>query len=100
MLTLTDRIIVTGGEYERHSVHTAHLHHRDFPELWTEGNSTIEGAERLLNTLAQAREAAESDWHRDALQRAWDDVGEYLASLGDATAHPAPTRARRKKKGR
>ncbi|MBX6313270.1 MAG: hypothetical protein IRY99_10210 [Isosphaeraceae bacterium] len=84
MSALHPHIIVEAGECACQSVHTTRVHHRDFPEIWSEASSASEGAEYLAKQLARAAESARSQWHRDAIQNATADVNEFLKALREA----------------
>ena len=87
-------VILTPGDCASHTVHTTHVHHRDFPELWEEGHSPEEALTLLSQRLARDLEHIGSTWHSDAIRRAIVDVEEFLAALaGPALAEP-PARGR------
>jgi hypothetical protein len=81
MRTDPNRVIVTNGKCACLAVHTTLVHHRDFPEIWAEGGSLLEGAAHLSQLLAGALEAAQSKWHRDAIELAIADVAEFVGRL-------------------
>jgi hypothetical protein len=76
-----ERIVVCPADCASHSVHTTHIHHRDFPEIWAECGNLVETAEHLAQQLYRAHEGARSAWHRDAIERAIADVRAYRESL-------------------
>jgi hypothetical protein len=69
------------------------VHHRDFPEIWSEAGSAAEAARLLIGKLSNASETTPSDWQRDTILQAMQDVSELLIELsasGDeicASAH-------------
>lgn len=71
------------------AIPTKRVFHRDFPELWAEGGSAVEGAERLAWQLAQALDGAPGHWHRFSLQKAVSDVVEFLTNLAGALGSEA-----------
>lgn len=84
MLTNSSPVIVKDGVCACCSVHTKQIHHRSFPEIWTESGSVVEGLAHLTNQLSRARDGAGSTWHRDTIEQAIVDVAEYLDSLAEA----------------
>ncbi|HWE39908.1 MAG TPA: hypothetical protein VG406_25380 [Isosphaeraceae bacterium] len=89
------RLVVTEAECACHSVHTKHVHHRDFPEIWAECSTLAEGIKHLGQQLARALEGARSAWHREAMQHAIDDVDAFHKALDQpapAPAGPSPKR--------
>jgi hypothetical protein len=77
------RLVVTEGRCVC-GMPTAHVHHRDFPEHWTEGASPGEAAATLAERLNRARESCPSGWHRDGLSRAIDDLNAFRGTLSEA----------------
>lgn len=73
-----DRLIVCVGRGESHSVATTQIHHRDFPELHAEGESVSEAGIQLSNLLSRELESLESDFHRDSIRQAIEDVKSFL----------------------
>jgi hypothetical protein len=78
------RVIATVGECACHSVHTTQVHHRDFPEIWAEGSTVLEGATQLHRHLGRALDSARSQWHRTAIELALVDVQQFIDSLDRA----------------
>jgi nucleotide-binding universal stress UspA family protein len=79
----SDRVRVSNGRCGC-GVITAHVHHRDFPELWAEGGSPAEAAANLSGRLAQARECCSAGWPRDELSRAIADVHAFRTGLDES----------------
>lgn len=75
------RIIVQDSVCAACAVPTKRIFHRHFPELWAEGGSVAESAERLAWQLAQALDGAPGHWHRLPLQKAACDVAEFMKRL-------------------
>jgi hypothetical protein len=57
---------------------TTQLHHRDFPEIRAEGNTSRAAATQLLNQLTRALDSALTNWRRDCIQNALTDVRAFL----------------------
>jgi hypothetical protein len=91
-----DRVIVIQGDCACHSVHTTKVHHRDFPEIWTEAGSPLEGAAYLIGCLSRAQDAFRTSWHRLALDEAIADVEAFLEALKAAEADEALEQAERR----
>jgi hypothetical protein len=81
MSTSQHRVIVEVGPCEHCSVQVRRVHHRDFPELQAECGSVNEAVAHLAGMLATHREGASSNWHRETVDHAIDDVNAYLKSL-------------------
>ena len=78
MSTSDDRVIVSeGATPERSSAH-----HRDFPEIRAEGESPEAAASQLVNHLTRALDSALTDWRRQAIEQAIDDVKSYAGRAG------------------
>jgi hypothetical protein len=75
-----ERVIVDVGPCECHTVTTTHIHHRDFPELNSEGESVTDAGAQLKNALVRERDNAASGFHRSAIERAIADVEAFLRS--------------------
>ena len=80
MDTAADRVIVTGGV----TAHTTRVHHRDFPEIQADGQSSKEAASFLANKLSLALDTALTDWRRQTLSAAVADVEAFLKNEGCA----------------
>lgn len=74
MLSRPEQIVVTPAGHSVLASHTAEVHHRDFPEVRGEGYSPEDAATRLADLLAQSLDSAPSDWRRESLQQAIEDV--------------------------
>ena len=72
------QVIVTVEDGGEPQVHSTHVHHRDFPEIQSEGQSTAEAVERLAKCLALALEHAPSTWRQEGIQRAIEDVRAFV----------------------
>jgi len=60
------------------STTTAVVHHCDFPEIRAEGGSPKEAASHLVNKLARALDSALTDWRRETLDHAMEDVKAFV----------------------
>ena len=70
MTTEESRVVVTIGA----TAHTTQVHHRDFPEIRSEGESPTIAATHLVNQLVRTMDSALTNWRREAIQQAIDDV--------------------------
>jgi hypothetical protein len=83
MLTIdAERVIVSTGPCECHAVQTTRVHHRDFPELQTEGETAGEAGARLKSQLDRALDDVPSDYRRTAVEHAIADVEEFIRKNG------------------
>jgi len=53
---------------------TTRVHHRDFPEIRAEGNDPSTAAHHLVNQLVKTMDSALTNWRRETIQHAIDDV--------------------------
>ena len=74
MLSNPDQVIVTPAGHSILAVHAAEAHHRDFPEIHSEGRCPEDAAARLADLLFRTLDSAPSDWRREKLERAIEDV--------------------------
>jgi len=58
------------------------IYHHDFPEIRAVGGSPREAASQLVNKLARALDSALTDWRRESLSRALDDVKAFVEQEG------------------
>ena len=75
MATDLSRVIVTPGA----TAHGSQVHHRDYPEIRTEGETPAIAASHLVNQLTRALDSALTTWRRDAIQQAIADVQAFVA---------------------
>ncbi len=68
------QVIVTTVDQSFHSIHALYVHHRDFPEIQGEGGSPEDAARRLVELLSRTLDNAPSDWRREMIERAIEDV--------------------------
>jgi hypothetical protein len=69
-----DQVIITPAGHSILAVHASAVHHRDFPEVQGEGHSPEAAATRLAEMLARTLDSVPSDWRREKLQQAIEDV--------------------------
>lgn len=74
MVSNPSQVIVVPDEHSGILIHGMSAHHRDFPEVHAEGNSPKAAAMRLAEILAQSLDNAPSDWRRQSLKQAIEDV--------------------------
>jgi hypothetical protein len=67
-------VIVVTENCSFHSVHGSSVHHRAFPEVRGEGSSPEDAAERLAQQLSRTLDSVPSDWRKEMLNRAIEDV--------------------------
>ncbi len=72
----TTLVIVSEGA----TAGTARVHHRDFPEVRTDGESPVVAAGHLVNQLRRALDSALTQWRREAIQKAIADVQAFVQS--------------------
>lgn len=53
---------------------TIRVHHRDFPEIRSEGENASMAASHLVNQLVKTMDTALTNWRRETIQHAIDDV--------------------------
>lgn len=74
MVSNPSQVIVVTEEQEGVLAHGMSAHHRNFPEVHAEGNSARAAAMRLAELLAMSLDNAPSDWRRQSLEQAIEDV--------------------------
>jgi predicted RNase H-like HicB family nuclease len=74
MNRVSEQVVVAPAGPSVIASHTQVAHHRDFPELRGEGETLEDAASRLADLLALTLESAPSDWRRDQIERAIEDV--------------------------
>ncbi len=81
MTTDLSRVILTEGPCDCHTLHNKTLHHSAFPEVQACGCDAHEAAAHLAELLTRTLEHAPSQWRREAIEQAVEDVREYLHDL-------------------
>ena len=74
MRTNSSQTIVTTEDHLFQSVHALAVHHRNFPEVRAVGPSPVVAAARLAELLSLALDNAPSDWRREMIRDAIEDV--------------------------
>jgi hypothetical protein len=75
-----NRVIVTSGGDGYYSIHTSQIHHRNFPEVFAEGESPLRAADNLILLLDRARDGAPDPWHRQDIEQAIADVWSFIGN--------------------
>jgi hypothetical protein len=75
----TSQVAITSEACASNSVHILYAHHRGFPEVRGTGRSAEEAASRLLENMSRALDNAPSDWRRETLTLAIEDVRAFAA---------------------
>ena len=73
------QVVITTEDCACNSIHLLLVHHRGFPEVRGEGSSAEEAATRLLENLSRTLDHAPSDWRRETLTIAIEDVRAFAA---------------------
>ena len=91
MIHIQSQLIVSEGPCEAHG--TAHIcvHHREFPENWTEGETPRAAAGHLLNLFLKNLDSVGGERHRERVERAIADIRQFLEEL-DQSGQDAPGR--------
>jgi len=74
MTSNPSQVIVSNEDVAHASIHALAVHHRDFPEVRGEGGSLKDAASRLAELLSLTLDNAPSDWRREIIQQAIEDV--------------------------
>jgi hypothetical protein len=83
---LSNAVVATTGVCGQcNSVHTARVYHRDYPEVWAEGESAARAAAELLDRLSRVLDSASDRWRSEPVRSAIADVRAFVAQ-GDARA--------------
>jgi hypothetical protein len=72
------QIIVTASADRFHSAQGVSVYHRQFPEVRAEGESHEDAAARLAELLSGNLDSAPSDWRREILRCAIEDVRAFI----------------------
>ena len=68
------QVVVLTDDHQHALRHGLSAHHRDFPEVHGEGNSPEAAAARLAELLSLTLDNAPSDWRRQSVLQAIEDV--------------------------
>jgi hypothetical protein len=82
MTSHPNQVIVSTEDHVYASVHLSCVHHRDFPEVRGEGGSPEDAAARLAVLLSQTLDNTPSDWRREIVQQAIEDVRAFVEQGG------------------
>jgi hypothetical protein len=77
------QVIVTNEDLARASVHRFAARHRVFPEVHGVGDSAKNAAARLAGLLHQTLDYNPSDWHREMILGAIEDVRAFAKGARD-----------------
>jgi osmotically-inducible protein OsmY len=77
----TNSMIVVDESFTHEGIPMRFVHHREFPEIRCEGETTTQGLTRLIHQLDQAREYAREPWQKDSIEHALHDARSYHDSL-------------------
>jgi hypothetical protein len=78
MTSNPNQVIVTNHDGPGLSVQISYAYHRDFPEMRGEGNSPRDAVGRLAERLSATLDGAPSDWRRERIERAIEDVRAFV----------------------
>jgi hypothetical protein len=76
MSTTNHNIVVADGATPQ----AKQVHHHDFAEIRAEGESVKDAARHLINKLKLAMDTALTDWRREGLTKAIQEVEEFFKS--------------------
>jgi hypothetical protein len=79
MVSNPDQVILVPEEHDGLFLHATSAHHRDFPEVHAEASSPEAATTRLAELLALSLDNAPSDWSRQYLEQALEDVRAFAA---------------------
>jgi hypothetical protein len=79
VLSNPDQVVVTPAGHSILAVHASAVHHREFPEVRGEGDSPEDAAARLADLLTRNLDDAPSDWRRENIERAIEDVRAFAS---------------------
>jgi hypothetical protein len=79
-------MIVVNESFMDEGIPTRYVHHREFPEIRGEGETTTQCVLRLSHQLDRAREHARESWQKEAVEQAIQDVKAYQSSLSAESA--------------
>jgi hypothetical protein len=71
----SSRVIVATGA----TAHSTSVHHRDFPEIRSDGETPAVAARRLIDQLNRALDSALTQWRRESIEQAIADIEAFVA---------------------
>jgi hypothetical protein len=79
VVTRSDPLVFVDAEFsECGGRHEVRVHHRDWPELYGEGETTREAVQDLLRRLFSQWDCVVSNWHRQGLERVIAETQDFL----------------------
>ena len=69
-----EQVVVTAAVDSILAIHAFDVHHRDYPEVRGEGYTPEDAAARLAALMALMLDCASSEWRRESIWRAIEDV--------------------------
>jgi hypothetical protein len=79
MIANPSQVVVTPREHLFRCLHhRLAAHHREYPEAEGEGCSPEDAAAHLIELLSRTLDSAPSDWRRESLQNAIEDVRAFI----------------------
>ena len=80
IVTQSGPLIIANGKFsECAGVHEIRVHHRDWPELYGEGETTREAVKDLLRHLFTQWDCVASNWHRQNLEQVIVETQDFIA---------------------
>jgi hypothetical protein len=76
------QVIVSNTDLARDCVHGFAARHRNFPEVHSMGYSAQDAASRLAGLLSQQLDSGPSDWRRELMLGAIEDVRAFAKGAG------------------
>lgn len=74
MMSDPDQVVITPPAHPCLCGQREAVHHREFPEVRGEGDSLEDAAAHLAEMLQRTLDSAPSDWRRQGIERAIEDV--------------------------
>lgn len=72
------QVNLTVEDRSHHTTHAVYVRHHDLPELRGEGETAEEAARRLAARLSLSLDHAPSEWRRQGIQKAIEDVQAFV----------------------
>lgn len=74
MISNPDQVVIAPVGHPLLVARREAVHHREFPEVRGEGDSLEDAAAHLAGLLERTLDSAPSDWRRQGIERAIEDV--------------------------
>lgn len=84
MTSIQSRVIVAEGPCEAHGGAHICIHHRDFPENWSPGETPAMAARQLLNLFEKNLDSAGDPSHRQSIEQAMADLRAFLRECDES----------------